>query len=265
MKILLFLTLLFSIYQLTYLIYIYYSKQRFLHRSGLLNPKESIALTILANKDNFFSRYLSQLTPKIVGIKVFLTIMLFIGGANNYGSFSMGFIFALIGFFLPDIYLHISNESKKNKILLDLFNIVECLKLQLSSGIALKEALREIAVLCIDNDFRGAIQEMSLRYELSEYNINFAVMGLKKDYPYKEIELFASSLEGQVHNLGGHDNFNNLSELLKERYLSNIEDNTNLKVFFIVISVIIILINLAILGSFPIIVEIMQNFEQIFS
>ena len=95
--------------------------------------------------------------------------------------------------------------------------------------------------------------------------MNNSKIFLKKDYPYKEIELFASSLEGQVHNLGGYDNFNNLSDLLKERYLSNIEDNTNLKVFFIVIAVIIILINLAILGSFPIIVEIMQNFEQIFS
>ena len=265
MRILLFLFLLFSIYQLTYIIYIHYSKQRFLRRSGLLNPKQSIALTILENKDNVLARYLSQMTSKIVTIKVFLTIMLFIGGANNYASFSMGFIFALIGFFLPDIYLHILNESKKNKIFLDLFNIVECLRLQLSAGIGLKEAMREIAELCVDDGFRGAIQEMSLRYELSEYNINFAVMGLKKEYPYKEIELFASSLEGQVHNLGGYDNFNNLSELLKERYLSNIEDNTNLKVFFIVISVIVILVNLAILGSFPIIVEIMQNFEQIFS
>jgi len=265
MKNLLFLTLLFSIYQLTYLIYIHYSKQKFLQRSGLLKPKESISLIILENKDNLLSRYLSQMTSKIVTIKLFLIIILFIGGMNNYGSFGMGFIFAIIGFFLPDIYLHILNESKKNKILLDLFNIVECLRLQLSSGIALKEAMRELGELCIDDNFRGAIQEMSLRYELSEYNINFAAMGLKKDYPYKEIELFASSLEGQVHNLGGYDNFNNLSELLKERYLSNIEDNTNLKVFFIVISVIIILINLAVLGSFPIIVEIMQNFEQIFS
>ena len=265
MKILLFLTLLFSIYQLTYLIYIHHSKQRFLRRSGLLNPKQSIALAILENPNNVLTTYLSKMTPKIIGIKIFLSIMLFIGGANNYGSISMGIIFALVGFFLPDIYLHILNESKKNVILLDLFNIVECLRLQLSSGIALKEAMRELANLCVDDNFRGAIQEMSLRYELSEYNINFAVMGLKKDYPYKEIELFASSLEGQVHNLGGYDNFNNLSELLKERYLSNIEDNTNLKVFFIVISVIVILINLAILGSFPIIVEIMQNFEQIFS
>lgn len=265
MKNLLFLILLFSIYQLTYIVYIHISKRNFLRRSGLLNPKQSIALIIIENKDSVLSRYLSQMTPKIVIIKLFLTIMLFIGGLNNYGSFSMGGIFALVSFFLPDIYLHILNESKKNKILLDLFNIVECLRLQLSAGIGLKEAMREIAELCVENDFRGAIQEMSLRYELSEYNINFAVMGLKKDYPYKEIELFASSLEGQVHNLGGYDNFNNLSELLKERYLSNIEDNTNLKVFFIVISVIVILINLAILGSFPIIVEIMQNFEQIFS
>lgn len=265
MRILFFLTLLFSIYQLIYLIYIRYSKRSFLKRSGLLNPKQSIALTILENRDNVLVRYLSCMTPRVVTIKTFLAIMLFIGGANNYGSFVMGFVFAVVGFFLPDIYFHILHESKKNKILLDLFNIVECLRLQLSSGIALKEAMREIAELCVDDNFRGAIQEMSLRYELSEYNINFAVMGLKKDYPYKEIELFASSLEGQLHNLGGYDNFNNLSELLKERYLSNIEDNTNLKVFFIVISVIIILVNLAILGSFPIIVEIMQNFEQIFS
>lgn len=265
MKILLFLILLISIYQLIYLTYVHYSKRSFLRRSGLLNPKESIALTILENKDNILSRYISQMTPKIVTIKVFLAVMLFIGGGSNYSSIAIGVVFSVVGFFLPDIYFHILRESKKNKVLLDLFNIVECLRLQLSSGIGLKEAIREIAELCVEKEFRGAIQEMSLRYELSEYNINFAVMGLKKDYPYKEIELFASSLEGQVHNLGGYDNFNNLSELLKERYLTNIQDNTNLKVFFIVISVIIILVNLAILGSFPIIVEIMQNFEQIFS
>lgn len=264
MKILLFLTLLFSIYQLIYLIYIKYSKYTFLRRSGFLTPKDSISLVLL-KQNNFFSRYISEMTSKIIIIKVFLTLLFFIGGINNYDSWIIRCVFPIIGFFLPDVYLHILRESKKNKILLDLFNLVECLRVQLSSGIALKEAMGEIAEICTDYNFKLAIQEMSLRYELSEYNINFAVMGLKRDYPYKEIELFASSLEGQIHNVGGYDSFNNLSELLKERYLSNIEDNTNLKVFFIVISVIIILINLAILGGFPIIVEIMQNFEQIFS
>ena len=64
----------------------------------------------------FIPSILTFLQPDTGVVLIYLlitTIMLFIGGANNYGSFSMGFIFALIGFFLPDIYLHISNESKK--------------------------------------------------------------------------------------------------------------------------------------------------------
>ena len=71
--------------------------------------------------------------------------------------------------------------------------------------------------------------------------------------------MFLSAIEQQVKYGKASETYENLITILKEKYIEYIESNTQTKMLFMTLGIVIVLINLAVMGCYPIIVEVNQN------
>jgi hypothetical protein len=71
--------------------------------------------------------------------------------------------------------------------------------------------------------------------------------------------MFASAIEQHARGGNSEEAYANLILVLKDKNIEYIEKNTESKTTLMVLGVVIILINLLVMGCYPIIVEVNQN------
>jgi len=191
--------------------------------------------------------------------KVALLITFCYLGAANYKSFFMSIVFGFAGFSLPDLMIKIQKNAEKKQIHMDLLNVVECIKVQMSSNIPLIIALKNIPDICKNKKLKNALYDMHLEYELNGYSLMSSICKMKKNFKILEINMFLSAIEQQVKYGQAFETYDNLIVILKEKYIEYIENGTQSKMMIMTIGIVIILINLAVMGSYPIIVEVNNN------
>lgn len=189
-------------------------------------------------------------------IKLFYTFFIgfFISLLNGEGllsSFIFGIVFLLI--FLG--YRAAKKNFIKKQVLQDLLNVSECLRVQISSQITLGSALRALPELCINKEFGSLLTNIYLEYELSKYLIIESGNALIDRFNYPEIRIFISAVNQQIQGTSAVEAFDNLIEVLKEEYIQFMEDTTKSKMAIMTIGVFIIVINIAIIGVYPVAVE----------
>ena len=247
---------LISIFVVVYLIgYKIYAKNQAVKLKGKVKKKTiNIFLTkfrkILPDIENYATYLIA---------KTALFITFFYLGITNYQSLFMGLIFSILGFLLPDFMIKIMKNAEKKHVLIDLLNVVESLKIQMSSNIPLIVALKNIPSVCKNKKFKNSLIDMQLEYELSGYSLIASCKTMRKKFKYVEVNMFLSAIEQQVKYGKASETYENLITILKEKYIEYIESNTQTKMLFMTLGIVIVLINLAVMGCYPIIVEVNQN------
>lgn len=152
-------------------------------------------------------------------------------------------------------YAQIKNSSKKKQVLQDLLNVVECLRVQISSGISLDIALRNISELCKNKEFAQELANLYLEYQLSKFTVSNSAKELQQKFNYSEMRMFVSAINQQTQSTSALEAFDNLIEVLKEKYIGYMEDVTRSKSAIMILGVCIVVFNLAAMSVYPLVME----------
>lgn len=189
---------------------------------------------------------------------VFALIIFFIS-TYTYKSIIYGALYGILGFMIPRFYKKLIAGIEKRKTLIDLLSVTESLSVQLTSNMPLKLVLKNLPEVCKYQKFKEKMIDLYLEYQLTGFSLNSSLKKLKSKFPYTEILMFSSAIEQHVRGGNSEEAYNNLILVLKDKNIEYIEKNTESKTTLMILGVIIILINLLVMGCYPIIVEVNEN------
>ncbi len=197
-------------------------------------------------------------------IKTVLFITFFIQTLINYNSIFFAIILSSISFFLPDILILMYKKNLHSQIQNDLLNIIDNIYLQLSSNISMDKILKTASQNSKNTVLKQAFISMSNVYEYTGYNIYLATNELKNKFDVMEIEMFCNCLIEQIILGENLSIIENLSNILRQKYLDKIKTNTKKKIVLITLGIGITLINISLLVFYPIFNSFSEGFKNIF-
>lgn len=128
-------------------------------------------------------------TPVIfVTVKVLLLLLLFLMGAS-IGGILPGMFFGMVGFFLPDMLLTISNSADNDSMLEDIKCIYDTLRIQTKAGVFLSASLCECYLAVKNRRLKSALLELtndiSTRHEIVD-----ALERFNEKFDCSQIDIF---------------------------------------------------------------------------
>ena len=225
-------------------------------------------INFLKAKEDFLSKQGNPLNLNVSSYylsKIALALFLFVIANTNYGSLLIAILFGAVGYFFVDTYIFINKKTRDGEVCTDLLNVTDSIILQLSAEVSLKESLKRQFENCKNKDFKKAMLEFSTQYELSELNINVAIEELKNKFDILEINMFCNVL--REYNKVGNiiEILENLSEMLRVKYIEKLKSATRTKVLYITFGVIVALGNIIMLTFYPLFISIGNGFNTIFT
>ncbi|MBP3284894.1 MAG: hypothetical protein J6M02_05295 [Clostridia bacterium] len=173
--------------------------------------------------------------------------------------------YGVCGYGLLYVAERIKKAKEKKEVLIDVMNVCECLRVQLSSQIALNHALKNLAQLCKNQEFQRYLTDLFLEYELSKFTVSSSANKLARRFRYPEIKIFLSVLNQQMQGTSRLESLDNLIEILKEKYVEFLEDTTKNKIAFMTAGVFLIVVNLAAISVYPVVIESVESLRSILS
>ena len=192
-------------------------------------------------------------------ITIVFAFIIFLISTYTYKSIMCGALYGSIGFLIPKFYKRLMNSIEKRKTLIDLLNVTESLSVQLTSNMPLKLVLKNLPDVCKYQRFKDAMIDLYLEYQLTGFSLSSSLNKLKSKFEYTEILMFASAIEQHARGGNSEEAYANLLLILADKNIEYIEKNTESKMTLMILGVVIILINLLVMGCYPIIVEVNQN------
>ena len=206
-----------------------------------------------------------NITPAIyIFIKLILMILIPVYAYINYKNFIMPLFGLITGFFVLDIIIIIEKNNRKIRILNDLPDIIDSLKIQVSSGVPLTASIQELYKIPRDKEFSKLLQLLSARYSLSK-DMDSAIAEFKKHFDMIEIEGLCLTLEQNEKTGSSLQLLENQSEVLQSNYFMKIQRETKKKEYVVIVCMILILMNIATVILYPIVSQINQSLDSIFS
>lgn len=196
-------------------------------------------------------------------IRVSLITVAVLGVFLTTFSFVKAVVYGLCTFVLCYASERIKREKERKAVLIDVLNVCECLRVQLSSQIALNHALKNLPQLCKCNEFKRYLTDLFLEYELSKYTVSSSANKLGQRFCYPEMRIFLSVLNQQMQGTSRLESLDNLIEVLKEKYVEFLEDNTKNKITLMTAGVFLIVINLAAISIYPVLIESIESLRSI--
>lgn len=222
----------------------------------------------LKRKDEYLKKQGYPLNINVVSyyfIKIVMLAICIVVASINYNSIIITILFSLTGYLLIDIYILMNKKSRNAEICTDLLNVSNSISLQLSANIMLKDSLKKQFQICKNKDFKKAMLEFATKYELSELNVEKPIKELREKFDITELNMFCDSLlqYNKVENI--IEILENLSEILKEKYIEKLKSNTRNKIIYITFGVILALGNIILITFYPLFISIGQGFNTIFN
>lgn len=192
-------------------------------------------------------------------LTIVFALIIFFASTYTYKSMAYGALYGTMGFMIPRFYKKLIAGVEKRKTLIDLLSVTESLSVQLTSNMPLKLVLKNLPEVCKYQKFKDAMIDLYLEYQLTGFSLNSSLKKLKEKFPYTEILMFTSAIEQHARGGNSDEAYSNLILVLKDKNIEYIEKNTESKTTLMILGVIIILINLLVMGCYPIIVEVNEN------
>lgn len=202
--------------------------------------------------------------PTYVFLKVLLTVFVPIYAYMNYKSFQMTILGLLTGLFVIDLIIFIEKRNRTNEILNDLPDVIDSLKIQILSGIPLTSAIMELYKIPKNKSFKRLLELLAARYSITR-DMSLAVNEFRKHFDMVEIEGFCLTLEQNEQTGSSLGLLENQSQILQANYIFKIQRDTKKKEYIVIFCMILILVNIASIILYPIISQINQSLNTIFS
>ena len=121
-------------------------------------------------------------------VKLMAFLLMFMAGIS-FDSVSAGLIFGVIGFFMPDILLNVSNSMDNDTMLSDIKCIYDTLRIQTKAGVFLSASLCECYLAVKNRRLKSALLELtndiSTRREIDD-----ALERFNEKFDFGQIDIF---------------------------------------------------------------------------
>lgn len=191
-----------------------------------------------------------------------IVFILILFRSNN---FIISFIYFLCFFNLPNFLIYIYTKNESIKIISDISEISNSLKLALSCNIPLNESLKYVKENIKYKRFRDSFETFTSDYLMYNFNIIKAVDNFKIKFNSYEFNMLLNIITQGEKEGKMIEALSVFSETLDLSYFKYLKYNEARRMLFVTIAAIISLINIAVLAIYPIIIQISQNLQNIFN
>ena len=220
--------------------------------------KYNLILTNLGNPYgiNFF---------KLKIIKFVISPIIFILVFYRSNNFIISFIYFICFFNLPNFLIYVYTKNESLKIINDISEISNNLRLALSCNIPLNESLKYVKNNIKYKRFRESFEVFTNDYLMYNFNIIKAVDNFKLKFNSYEFNMLLNIVVQGEKEGKMVESLTIFSETLDLSYFKYLKYNEAKRVIFVTVAAIFSLINIAILAVYPIIVQISENLQNIFN
>lgn len=156
-----------------------------------------------------------NLTPySFIQYKVILSVLTLFAITKEFNIF-FGLIGSIIGFFLLDILIDISNSSDNDKIISDLSNIYDSLRIQTKAGVFITNALGECYLIAENKRLKKALSELNAELILNK-NLERGIEEFNSKFNNNHIDLFCMTILQSAKSGKASETLSDLSEQIKE-------------------------------------------------
>ena len=231
--------LLISIFITVYIYFIYRIDKKIKEEQGELSLSLYQKLNIYLGgvKEGYFSyerirKYLKKtgntynLTPlgyitlKLLIPAIFLFLFIIIGNA-----YIPGIILAILGYFILDILIKQRDKKDMKAIKFELRDIYDSLKMQITAGVFIGDALKECYLIASNKRFKNSLAILSAEIALNN-NIDAALDNFLESFNSEEIKNFVLSIKQSLKTNKIKEQLEDQSEQINEMNLIVLQDAT---------------------------------------
>ncbi len=217
------------------------------------------------------SRYLFNLgypygfsLKRYIVIKYIISSFLFLFILINYHNIFASIIIFILFFLLPDIVIKAYVKQESIYLINEIGNIVQNLILSLSANLSLYDSLKLSINSVKYNRFKNEYATFVSNYQLYNFNIESASQILKEKFNSYELNMFLSILIQNQKNGNIIKMLENFLDSLELSYFKFVKFKMSKKSLLLIIVIFVVLLNTLLLMMYPILNQIISNFEIMF-
>ncbi|MDD2376863.1 MAG: hypothetical protein PHD15_05520 [Clostridia bacterium] len=198
-------------------------------------------------------------------IKYIISPLVFILVAFRSHNIVLSLIYSLCFFYIPNFLIYIYTKNESVKIINDISEVSNNLKLALSCNIPLHESLKYVKDNIEYARFKEGFNIFINDYLLYNFNMIKAIDNFKLKFNSYEFNMFLNIIlqgdrEGKII-----ESLIVFSETLELSYFKYLKYKEVKRILFVTLASIISLINIIILAIYPIATQISENLQNIFN
>ena len=202
---------------------------------------------------------------KCLFIKYILSSLVFLIAYINYNSLKVPCVLYFVIFFIPNYLIYSYKNKEKYLLINELKNITNNLILYLSSYTSLKDSLNLIKPTIKNKRLYLAYDMFLKEYNMNGYKLSLPSRNLESKFESYELSLFLTSIiqgdkEGNVL-----DAVLKYKETLEFNYFKYLKKKASTRLLYVTFGTILSLINIVLVVMYPILMQVMDSLQIVFS
>lgn len=157
----------------------------------------------------------NEISPSsFILIKIFMALILSLIGIKE-GIVLLAIGLALLGFFIPDIFINLSNNEDNNKILLDLKKVYDTLRIQTKAGVFLTNSIAECYLVAENKRLKKALLELNNNI-IAKHDIESSIEKFNSKFKSSYIDTFCIVIKQSLESGKTVQILEDLSEQIKD-------------------------------------------------
>jgi len=240
----------------------------------LLNSKKQISY-----KKSYTSKYANRVESKLFNlgfpyklnakrylvVKYILSILLFIFSYLNYKNLKIPCVLFITIFFIPDYLIHSYIKKEKYILINEIKGIVNSLILCLSSHTTLEQALKQscigIKYIRLKHNYITFVKE----YQMNGYKLQRPSKTLESKFKTYELTLFLGTLIQGEREGNLLESLEKYRDTLELNYFKYLKRKMAANLLYVAFGTILSLINIVAIVMYPILVQVLNNLQLIFT
>lgn len=231
------------------------------------------------SKKNFINSYINKIelklfnlgypynlnTKKYIVSKYVLSTIVFFIAILNYGSIKIPLIIFLIIFFTPNYLLYNYYKNESNILINEIKNVTNSIILSLSAYGTLENSLNMAKATIEYTRFSREFEKFIYEYKMYGYNIKQAAISLEKKFKSYELSLFLSTLIQGDKEGSLQESLEKFSETLELNYFKYLKKKSAQRLLYVTLGTVFSLVNIILVVMYPILKQVIDNLQVIFS
>ena len=202
---------------------------------------------------------------KYLFLKYVLSFILTVISFVNYKSLKNSIIYCLVSFFTPNYLINRFKKKEDSMFIEEVRCLTNSIILTLSAYGTLEQALTIAKVSLKNTRFIDEYDKFIYEYKMTGFNLKEASKNLTKRFSSYELSLFVSTLiQGDIEgNL--LENMKKFSETLELNYFKYLKKKSQERLIYVTLGTVISLLNIVMIVMYPMLTQILNNLQIIFS